>query len=454
MNKENCQKCFTCETNVLPHFTKADIDKAKLEHDGRIPDRMLIEQKGDGQCIECQKCFSQQGNCNQCVRCEKCFEGQMPSQGKQSVGQGITYFIFPTNECNLRCDYCYATKNPTNMTKDMATKVMAWIIFDEEERLPNRNISIQFFGGEPTLRWDIIEYVVDTMKEASIEWLGGRNIRFGMTTNATLLTEEGMQWLSSNGITPLFSIDGRHETHDKHRVYADGRGSWSNIDIDLILKYFKNPEIRPTIMPDTVEHWIEDVRWFHSKGLYMVATEVDYSADWTDEAMAKAWVAYNEMADLYIELKRKGQKAWFKFIDDGRNFLGSRKQTGHVCGVGRGSIAIDASGKLYSCQRYASFSDPSVSLGDVENGFDMVKLQQANSLKREDMFPDPDSGFNCETCHARYRCRGSCNAENYQELGDRRKITASHCKFLRMWTTIAFRALASTGELWDKFGVK
>ena len=454
MNKEDCQKCFTCETNVLPHLTKFDIDEAKRKH-GTIPDDMLIDSKSDGQCIECQKCFSQQGNCGNCVRCEKCFEGQMPGQGKPSGGgQYITYFLFPTNECNLRCDYCYATKNPMHMTRDMATKVMAWIIFDEEKRLPNRNINIQFFGGEPTLRWDIIEYVVDTMKAASDEWLGGRNIRFGMTTNATLLDEEKMKWLSGNGITPLFSIDGRRETHDKHRVYADGRGSWDNIDIDLILKYFKNPEIRPTIMPDTVEHWIDDVRWFHSKGLYMIATEVDYSADWTDEAMAKAWVAYNQMADLYIELKKKGQKAWFKFVDDGRNFLGSRKQTGHVCGVGRGSIAIDAFGKLYSCQRYASFSDSSVSLGDVESGFDMEKLKQANSLKREDMFPDPKSGFNCETCHARYRCRGSCNAENYQELGDRRIITESHCKFLRMWTTIAFRALAATGELWDKFGVK
>ena len=304
MNEENCEKCFTCETNVLPHLTKFDIDEAKRKH-GTIPDHMLIDSKDGGQCIECQKCFSQQENCNQCVRREKCFEGQMPDQGKQSDGQGITYFIFPTNECNLRCDYCYATKKPMNMTKDIATKLMAWLIFDEEKRLPNRNINIQFFGGEPTLRWDIIEYIVDTMKQASIEWLGGRNIRFGMTTNATLLDEERMKWLKSNGITPLFSIDGRRETHNKHRKKKNGEGSWDDIDIDLILKYFGSPEIRPTIMPDTIEDWLDDVKWFHSKGLYTVATEVDYSADWTDEAMAKAWVTYNEMADLYIDLKKR-----------------------------------------------------------------------------------------------------------------------------------------------------
>ena len=121
--------------------------------------------------------------------------------------------------------------------------------------------------------------------------------------------------------------------------------------------------------------------WFHSKGLYTVATEVDYEAEWNDEAMAKAWATYNEMADMYIDLKRKGQKAWFKFIDDGRNFLGSRQQFGSVCGVGKGSVAIDAEGKLFACQRYASFSDPSLSLGDVVNGWDETKLKQTNSLR-------------------------------------------------------------------------
>lgn len=506
MNEESkCMNCFTCEKGVSPDKTRAMLQE-ELAKNGMLPKDWFIDGEGQedvGQCASCEKCFTAQSNCKNCYTCEKCYDSQEADQevvqepecsncftcekcitqegscdncftcekgygGEEQLSKkwggerhpkkpttnekigGITYFIFPTNQCNLRCDYCYATKRPMVMDKELADKVMHWIVYDEEERNPGRAISIQFFGGEPTMEWDLVQHIVHTMEKYGDEILN-RKIRFGMTTNGTLLTEERLQWMKAHNLTPLLSLDGRRETHDKHRIYANGSGSWKDIDFDMFLKYYPNPEIRPTILPDTVETWADDLAWFHAKGCYTVATEVAYEADWDDEAMAHAYKTYKTLCDVYIELKRQGKRCWMKFIDDGRNFMGVSKQTGYVCGIARNTVAIDALGNLYACQRYASFANPALKLGDVQTGWDKTKLRQTMNFKREMEYPDPKSGFECETCVAQWRCRGGCNAMNFQVNSDRRIILENHCKFQRMWAELALYALASTGELWEAF---
>jgi uncharacterized protein len=444
--QKKCEVCYTCNSNIIPTKTKADI-QAAIKKFGKIPQEWYRDNSNCGSCVTCEKCDTKQGSCEKCFSCEK------GDTKQKSCDSSITYFLFPTNNCNLRCDYCYATKTPPSMSKELMDQVIDFIVFEEEKRLPNRGISIQFFGGEPLLKWNLLRYTVNTANGRMAQHLKDRKIKWGMTTNGTLLDEKKLRWMKTVGLTPLFSIDGRKETHNRHRIYANGKGSWDDIPIDLILQYFPNPEIRPTILPDTVGDWINDVKWFHSKGCYTVATEVAYEADWDANAMRKAWTTYNKMADLYIELKNKGQQVWMKFINDGANFLGSREQTGSICGIAKNTVAINAKGDLFSCQRYASFSDAKLKLGNIKTGWNESKLKQANSLCREKMIPVNEK-YDCNTCHAKYRCKGGCNAMNFQCHGDRRLILENHCKFLQMWSTIAFRALASTGELWDKFGIK
>lgn len=447
---KGCQNCFSCEKGVSPSIT-ADV-YAEAVAKGEVKPEWLTGVECEN-CVSCQNCFSAQGEgkggCANCFSCEKCFTAQ--GQGQPTVGRGemTTYFVFLTQECNLRCSYCYATKTPPTMTDETLGQVIKFIGYDEGKRLgPGRQVSVQFFGGEPMLQWEKMQTFVKALDAAAKA--EAFKVQWGMTTNGTLLTEDKMWLLKQWGMKPLLSIDGREATHDLHRVTKGGKGSWKQIPIDLILKYFPNPEIRPTIMPDTVGDWYEDLMWFYSKGMFTIATEVAYEADWTDEAFKKARTLFNRLADLYVERKKKALPMWMKFIEDGRGFLGSTEQKGYVCGVGRGTMAIDANGKVHACQRYASFSDPATAIGDVWKGLEPAKLKETQSLKREDMFPDPASGLSCESCVARWRCRGGCNAMNFQVNADRRMITKNHCRFQIMWAEISLRALAATGELWQK----
>lgn len=427
---ENCVSCYTCEKGVAKHVT-AEMFKEAQER-GKFPEEWYISDSAGPACINC-------------YTCEKGFTPDGQKKGREM----ITYFLFLTNECNLRCDYCYATKVPLVMSDETLDQVKRFITRDEDLRLGDHDVDIHFFGGEPTLRWDQLQKFV-TEFSRFYEGLYGRKIKWGMTTNATLLNKARLAFMKEYGITPLLSIDGRPNTHNLHRKTVSGGGSFDMIPLELILEYFPGTEIRPTITPETISTWIDDLEWFHSKGLYFVATEVAYEADWTDSALAEARRVYELLAEIYIKRRKAGLPVWMKFIDDGLNFLGVSEQTGHVCGVARGVVAIDALGNLFACQRYASFSDPSLAIGDVWKGFDEHKLPEVQSLKREDMYPVPNQDLNCDDCVARWRCRGGCNAMNYQCSGDRKMITVNHCKFHRMWAEISLITLARTGELWGK----
>jgi uncharacterized protein len=422
MEDKKCLNCYTCEKGVIQSVTAEMFQKARLE--GNIPPEWFKDT-----------------DCAECYACEKGY-----TKGPGNNLPVSTYFIFLTNECNLRCDYCYATKVPMIMSDETIEQVKTFLTKSEDLRLGEHELNIQFFGGEPTLRWNSLEKFVREFSR-DYESLYGRKIKWGMTTNGTLLTEDRLKFLKDHDLKPLLSLDGRRETHNCHRKTVTGSGSFDLIPLDMILKYFPDIEIRPTITPETARGWAEDLLWFHSHGVYAVATEVAYEADWSPVSFLDARKMYEELADIYVERRTSGQKVWMKFIDDGLVALGNQEQTGHVCGIARGIAAIDSCGKLYACQRYASMSDPNLAIGDIWKGFEEHKLAETQSLKREDMSPQVGS---CRNCVAKWRCRGGCNAMNFQTCGDRKIILENHCRFQQMWSEISLVAMARTGELWGK----
>ena len=96
----------------------------------------------------------------------------------------MEYYIYATNDCNLNCSYCSVQfnldkfsipKNPIYDIKQLKQFINKYQIITKDPVA-----DIYFFGGEPTVNFDYIEEIIDTMSEASHEY----KINYILHTNA------------------------------------------------------------------------------------------------------------------------------------------------------------------------------------------------------------------------------------------------------------------------------
>ena len=122
-----------------------------------------------------------------------------------------------TNNCNLRCIYCYRENNKDKKEMEFKTAKNA---IDFILRMDD-NVKIQFTGGEPLLNFTLIERVVDYCRDRYPD----KNISYAIQTNGTLLKEEILERIKELDIKVGVSLDTIDPTDTTLRPYRDGRPS-------------------------------------------------------------------------------------------------------------------------------------------------------------------------------------------------------------------------------------
>lgn len=152
-----------------------------------------------------------------------------------------TLYLMLTDQCNLRCSYCFINNNMPldyvcrNMKWDVAKKAIDVyfaslaknpIVFDKSVK------TIFFYGGEPLLNFSMIkkctEYINSVYKN-EIKKMGNK-FRLSLITNGTLIDSNIAKFLAEHkNISVGISLDGNKKTNDQKRKYQDGSGSFDNI---------------------------------------------------------------------------------------------------------------------------------------------------------------------------------------------------------------------------------
>jgi uncharacterized protein len=125
-----------------------------------------------------------------------------------------------TQQCNLACEYCcygkYYPQTRKPSTAPMPLEVAKKAVEDFMGHRPKRG-SIGFYGGEPLLQFELLKQIVLFAEELADRY--GTNVKFSMTTNGTLLTDETIHFLVRHRVRVMISLDGDKETHDRYRVF-------------------------------------------------------------------------------------------------------------------------------------------------------------------------------------------------------------------------------------------
>ncbi len=133
-----------------------------------------------------------------------------------------------TEKCNMRCRYCiyhsgnggYREFGKSDMSFQIAKLALDQFLKDSQEE----ELYVSFYGGEPLLRFPMIQQCI----EYCLKNYSDKNIRFTMTTNATLMTREIAKYLAAlpKAIITV-SLDGPQEIHDKYRLFSNHTGSFT-----------------------------------------------------------------------------------------------------------------------------------------------------------------------------------------------------------------------------------
>ena len=123
-----------------------------------------------------------------------------------------------TTGCNLRCSYCFAGAGHIahqNMSFEVAKQAIDFLIAQSGSRI---NLEVDFFGGEPTINFDVVKQTVAYAR--GIENAANKNFRFTVTTNGYALTDEMISFFNSEMKNVVISMDGRKSVHDSIRRTA------------------------------------------------------------------------------------------------------------------------------------------------------------------------------------------------------------------------------------------
>ena len=167
-----------------------------------------------------------------------------------------------TNQCNLSCQYCYEFGEDKVATPEGKPKFMdfetasASVDYLFTQSAGRHGVHITFFGGETLMNFPLLKKVVDYAKQRAAEQ--GRSIDFSLTTNATLLTPAIIEYLSANEIGVTVSMDGDKASHDKFRVFSNGKGSYDIIE-PRVRELIKEHKTRPIVARVTMTSQAMDV---------------------------------------------------------------------------------------------------------------------------------------------------------------------------------------------------
>lgn len=341
-----------------------------------------------------------------------------------------------TENCNLRCAYCYESSS-----KYQPDKIMSWETAKKSidyffSQVPTQveNTSISFFGGEPHLAFGIImQAVAYSYRHKTIGGYLGDKYNYVVNTNGTILTDEMYKLYSKLGkkINIRISVDGYKDAHDANRKAADGKGSWKlvekNLPVyrELMQRYKVKASIVTTLNKATSMNMYENyTKVYEIAGMPMGFLFV-HEEDWTTED-------FERIKEQVIRLHEYSQKNKMKFHianirlkqQNNNNSQGFQS----LCSAGINSFTVNYKGDIYACHRcYFNNMGSMYKMGDLDKGISLARRVFMHDVNNIDMMP-----IKCRKCNTviRERCH-LCFATNKKAYGDRHTVSNSYCMLMK-----------------------
>ena len=321
------------------------------------------------------------------------------------------------HDCNLACRYCFAEEGEYHgrralMSFEVGKKALDFLIANSGSRT---NLEVDFFGGEPTMNWEVVKQLVEYGR--SQEKIHNKNFRFTLTTNGVLLNDEITEFCNREMSNVVLSLDGRKEVNDRMRPTRNGKGSY-DIIVPKFVKFAKERGSRDYYIRGTFTHenleFSKDVLHFADLGFTKMSMEPVVAPPEAfyairEEDLPVILRQYDLLAKEYVERRRAGKGfVFFHFqIDLKQGPCVAKRLSG--CGSGTEYLAVTPWGDLYPCHQFVG--NEQFLLGNVDEG--IVNTALRDEFKLCNVYAKPK----CRECFARFYCSGGCAANSWNYHG-------------------------------------
>ena len=321
------------------------------------------------------------------------------------------------HDCNLGCRYCFAEEGEYHgrralMSLEVGKQALDFLVANSGNR---RNLEVDFFGGEPTMNFDVVKELVRYGR--SLEGPHNKNFRFTLTTNGVLLDDDIMEFANREMANVVLSIDGRKEVNDYMRPTRNGKGSY-----DLIVPKFRkfaelrnqtNYYVRGTFTHHNLD-FSEDVLHLADLGFKQISVEPVVAPPEEpyairEEDLPKLLEEYDKLAKEMIKREKEGRG--FNFFHFMIDLTGGpcvyKRLSG--CGSGTEYLAVTPWGDFYPCHQFVGQEE--FLMGNVDEG--LKRLDIRDEFKCCNVYAKEK----CRDCFARFYCSGGCAANSYNFHG-------------------------------------
>ncbi|HCO7517730.1 TPA: radical SAM protein, partial [Escherichia coli] len=128
------------------------------------------------------------------------------------------FMIVPTLRCDHTCKYCQVSRASVNASGYDLNPELIPDIISAIKKLSTPPYKIEIQGGEPLLRFDLIQSIYDQCAET----LGRTNFEMVVASSLSVLNEDMIEWSRDRNITFSVSLDGEEVVHNSNRILGRG----------------------------------------------------------------------------------------------------------------------------------------------------------------------------------------------------------------------------------------
>lgn len=310
--------------------------------------------------------------------------------------------IAPTLSCNFACPYCYETPQKGLIGERVKNAIYSQV---ELAAKSNKEISIIWYGGEPTLAKDIIcemsRKMIDICEKYSVPYTAM------MSSNGYLIDDNFVDQMLEYKITSVqITLDGPKEVHDMSRKLKNGQGTFDILIANAKLMKKRgikvcfranitksNKDSFELLLKDLVKNNLQSCNVLPSK---VVPYKYDCFVEDNDCLDCKEWalkiVEYRKLLYKYGVLDLK-----YPYI--------LRKNMSHCSADDTNSFVVDPEGYLYKCPSDLGYLPKSI--GNIIN-FENKKIQCNNEVYTNYILWSPFDHQECLDCNVLPFCVGGC----------------------------------------------